>query len=267
MQILVLGPHRSGTSMVTRLINMMGAYFGPEKSSLGFDESNPKGFWERRDVMRLNDAILHLRGCSWRELAGWDINAMPTLHEELRRDMQLLTLDLDAHRPWVMKDPRLCLTLPCWAPLFEVPVAIIVYRNALETAQSLQKRNRLSIELGLAMWELHAVSLLNASRAMPRIFIKHSELIENPVAAVDYLFEQLEGYEVRGLRMPSAREIMAFVEPELHREKRGELRRPASSPARKGLSDIMRGDLAQQKTLLLSPSAQDELKRSGRKAA
>jgi hypothetical protein len=27
MQILVLGMHRSGTSMVARLLNMMGAYF------------------------------------------------------------------------------------------------------------------------------------------------------------------------------------------------------------------------------------------------
>ena len=32
MQIIVLGMHRSGTSLVTRLINMMGAYFGPEGS-------------------------------------------------------------------------------------------------------------------------------------------------------------------------------------------------------------------------------------------
>jgi hypothetical protein len=30
MQILVLGMHRSGTSMVARLLNMTGAYFDPE---------------------------------------------------------------------------------------------------------------------------------------------------------------------------------------------------------------------------------------------
>ena len=30
MQIVVLGMHRSGTSSVTRLINMMGAYAGGE---------------------------------------------------------------------------------------------------------------------------------------------------------------------------------------------------------------------------------------------
>ena len=50
MQLLVLGMHRSGTSMVTRLLNMAGAYFGPEGIATEANEENPKGFWERRDV-------------------------------------------------------------------------------------------------------------------------------------------------------------------------------------------------------------------------
>jgi hypothetical protein len=39
MQILVLGMHRSGTSMVARLLNMMGAYFAPE--GVEMDQSTP----------------------------------------------------------------------------------------------------------------------------------------------------------------------------------------------------------------------------------
>jgi hypothetical protein len=38
--------HRSGTSMVARLLNMMGAYFGAEGISTGANRENPKGFWE-----------------------------------------------------------------------------------------------------------------------------------------------------------------------------------------------------------------------------
>jgi hypothetical protein len=44
MQVLVLGMHRSGTSMVARLLNMMGAYFAPEGTSLGANQEKPKGF-------------------------------------------------------------------------------------------------------------------------------------------------------------------------------------------------------------------------------
>ena len=56
MQLIVLGMHRSGTSVLARLLNLMGAYFGPEGSSTGANEENHKGFWERRDVRNLNDS-------------------------------------------------------------------------------------------------------------------------------------------------------------------------------------------------------------------
>ena len=62
MQILILGMHRSGTSVVARLLNMMGAYFAPEGVSNGANEENPKGFWERQDVRALNDLVLHSAG-------------------------------------------------------------------------------------------------------------------------------------------------------------------------------------------------------------
>jgi hypothetical protein len=51
MQILVLGMHRSGTSMVARLLNMMGAYFAPEGVEMPAHPEKPKGFWERQDVL------------------------------------------------------------------------------------------------------------------------------------------------------------------------------------------------------------------------
>ena len=57
MQSIILGMHRSGTSCVTRLVNMMGAYIAPEGIEMLSQPDNPKGFWERTDVMELNDEI------------------------------------------------------------------------------------------------------------------------------------------------------------------------------------------------------------------
>jgi len=59
MQILIFGMHRSGTSMVVRLINMMGVYFAREGISTGSNEENPKGCWERRRVRALNAKLPH----------------------------------------------------------------------------------------------------------------------------------------------------------------------------------------------------------------
>ena len=52
--ILVLGMHRSGTSAIARLLKIFGVSFG-DNLMPGSAEDNEKGFWEDRDVFRLNE--------------------------------------------------------------------------------------------------------------------------------------------------------------------------------------------------------------------
>merc|ERR1719472_552157 len=56
-QLLVLGMHHSGTSVVSNLTMMMGA-FGGEHSELLLHPENPLKFWERRDVVALDEKRL-----------------------------------------------------------------------------------------------------------------------------------------------------------------------------------------------------------------
>ncbi len=69
MQLLVLGMHRSGTSSVTRLLNLAGTYFGPEGIATDPNDENPKGFWERRDVRAVCDGLLQSGGYNWWKIA------------------------------------------------------------------------------------------------------------------------------------------------------------------------------------------------------
>ena len=64
MQILVLGMHRSGTSMVARLLNMMGVYFAPEGASTGANQETPKVSGSGATCCVLKDTVLH-SGCDW----------------------------------------------------------------------------------------------------------------------------------------------------------------------------------------------------------
>jgi hypothetical protein len=122
MQILVLGMHRSGTSMVARLLNMMGAYFATEGTSIGANQENPKGFWERRDVWALNDTVLHSAGANWHRVGDFTLEKIPTAAlAQFKTDAGKIILDMDAHRPWFLKDPRFCLLAPLWLDLLEVP--------------------------------------------------------------------------------------------------------------------------------------------------
>src|SRR5207342_3160897 len=116
----VLGMHRSGTSSITRLLNLAGAYFGPEGMATDPNDENPKGFWERRDVRAVGDALLHSGGYDWWRIADLDLSAIPDdVREEQLSAFQRIVFDLDAHRPWVLKEPRLSLLLPLLRPALE----------------------------------------------------------------------------------------------------------------------------------------------------
>jgi hypothetical protein len=233
MQLIVLGMHRSGTSVLARLLNLMGVYFGPEGVSTGANQENPKGFWERRDVRALNDSVLHAVGCDWNRVLKLDVTALPQpVLADFDKRASRLVLEMDAHRPWLLKEPRLCLLLPLWRKWFEVPVCIHIYRNPVEVASSLHKRNGIPIEAGIALWERYVRSALDASVGLPRAVVSHRQLVREPAVAIAKLLEWLNGEGVPGLRLPTEREIAAFVEEDLYREResREDLRAYAKVP-------------------------------------
>jgi hypothetical protein len=252
MQIIVLGMHRSGTSSVTRVINLMGANVGPEHVMLQPCDDNPKGYWERGDVMALNDAILLMRGCTWNRLANWSI--APTMPPPVKQIMGRIVLGMDAFRPWVMKDPRMCLTLPWWQSMLEVPIAVLVYRDPLKIVRSLEKRRiSMSHTHSLALWEYHAVEALNATQNMERVFVRYEKMIVEPVQTVAQLFADLKPLVPNGLHLPSEREITAFITPGLDRAKVecGEPL-PMLTPAQEAVAAMLRGEEMQNATLEVS---------------
>ncbi len=261
MQLLVLGMHRSGTSMLTRLINLMGAYVGPEHVMLPFDNANPKGYWERRDVMEVNDEIMLLHGCTWNRVADWSLAQPRALPPEVVHRMRSIVLGIDGFRPWVTKDPRMCLTLPCWTPFLEAPVVVLMHRHPQEIVRSLLSGNaeqrRTPLEVGLSLWEYHAVGALNASQGMPRVFVRHDRMIAHPVETVSRLFADLEalGTGMRGLSMPSEREINAFVDRRLNRSKADVPAATLLTDSQQEIDAMLRGERTQDVVLDVSASS------------
>ena len=220
MQLIVLGMHRSGTSAVTRLLNMAGAYFGPEGVATTANDENPKGFWERRDLRRICDGLLHAAGHDWWKVADLDPRAIGTdsAAAQLAAFDELLA-GLEAHRPWVLKEPRLCLLLSVLRPALEVPVCIHVSREPVEVASSVAARNGFPLPVAVALWERYTLHSLAASADLPRYHVRHAEVLADPVGTLAGLLDWLDDQGVRGLRRPSEREITAFVDPGLHRQR------------------------------------------------
>jgi GT2 family glycosyltransferase/spore maturation protein CgeB len=220
MQITILGMHRSGTSVLARLLNMMGAYFAPEGVSTPASEENPKGFWERQDIRMSNDSLLFSKDYDWNRISGFNFEALPVeAIETYNKQIVRTILELDAHRPWVVKEPRLCLLFPLWLPLLEFPVCLHIYRNPVEVALSLKKRNNIPIHTGIALWEKYNLLAFNASTDVPRILISFAEILNDPIKATNRLLNELQAYGLTGLHLPSDKEIQKFISVDLHRNR------------------------------------------------
>lgn len=240
MQIVILGMHRSGTSAVTRLVNMMGAFVGEEAELIGKNDENPKGFWERADVIRINDALLSTHQCQWYDLSKWPLSgAEPYAAAPEAQDRQIRELveQLDMHEHWVMKDPRLCQTYSYWRAHLKQPFVIAVYRDPLEIALSLKKRNGISIPAGLAIWESATVGLLNALGHQPHLTIHYKDVIEKPVETTQLIANTLIQAGATTLACPSEADILSFIEPSLYRNRADDTLRQSFTPSQHQLHD------------------------------
>ena len=63
--ICIIGMHRSGTSTITRGLNLLGAYLGEEKDLMKPLPENPEGFWERLDIYYLQNRLLAMMKREW----------------------------------------------------------------------------------------------------------------------------------------------------------------------------------------------------------
>ncbi len=214
--VIVLGMHRSGTSVITHLVHLMGCHVGSEDELLPPDDGNPRGYWERKDVVGLNDDLLRSLGADWRRLGSLDLGNLDARREKTfsRRARKILER-LEPHRPWVLKDPRMCLLLPWWLELLDRPICVWLYRSPLEVAMSVYHRNRLPVPFGIALWEKQNLGILEHTRGLPRILISYHELMKQPAATVSRLRSEIRhaGLELRRL---AEREIWAVVDPDLH---------------------------------------------------
>ena len=199
----------------------MGLYFGDEQIGTGRSDENQKGFWERRDVRTLNDTVLLAAGCDWDCVSKFDLDAIPEdawkSHVASAGD---IVLNMDAHRPWFIKEPRMCVLFPVWREVVDVPVCIHIHRNPLAVADSLKTRDGIPVRTGLALWEYYTSRALNDSAGIDRIFVSYEDLMQDPGRAVDKLHGALDGRENYRLRKPTQSELARFLDDDLHRHRR-----------------------------------------------
>lgn len=89
--VVVLGMHRSGTSVVTRALRSVGVSLG-DRLMPAIAGVNDKGFWEDLDIVNLNERLLSACGHVWHSVRSLKPGDVERLCEQgyLKEALQLL---------------------------------------------------------------------------------------------------------------------------------------------------------------------------------
>ena len=147
MPVLITGMHRSGTSMIARLLNLCGLYLGRVDEMIDPRPDNPRGFWEHYCFMMVSEYIIKKYG--YHELIEGEVPIL--LRDDWQYDEGLKTSYLWAKRlahsmenstdgVWGFKDCRASLLLPFWYEIVPDLKVVICLRHPLDVAASLIAR-------------------------------------------------------------------------------------------------------------------------------
>lgn len=183
--IVVLGMHRSGTSALTRSLQVVGVDLG-ENLMPPADGNNAKGFWEDMDLYALNVEMLAALQSDWHHLKPITTESVETLRQKgfLERGIELVRAKLRPGRPFGLKDPRVAILLPFWKRVFarcDVTVDyILALRSPMSVAQSLSKRDKLDMTKSYLLWFGHVLSSLRLSRDEKLLIVDYDNLLQQP---------------------------------------------------------------------------------------
>ncbi|OBB91096.1 sulfotransferase family protein [Mycobacterium sp. 852002-40037_SCH5390672] len=182
--LFVLGTQRSGTSAITRVLSLCGGTLPP--GMLGADAGNPRGNWEPRKAIGINEAILHRHGSAWFDpsVALLEDGALgPDEKAACVADISAYLKTMPPAPLVVIKDPRITTLSDLWfeaASLAGLDVAaLIAVRHPQEVIASVAASWKISPELSSALWLKYNLLAERNTRGVPRVFVEYTNLLDD----------------------------------------------------------------------------------------
>jgi hypothetical protein len=216
--VLILGMHRSGTSLAARMLNLLGLHTCIGDDLLGPTRRSPSGLWESDSLVKMNDGLLQRVGRAWwwPPKSGLDWSSSNTAGLPDPSEAGRMFHDRHPKTPWVWKDPRLALTLPYWRRSIDEPVsALVMLRDPIAVATSLQIRDGFPLALGVALWERYNRLIAADSAGLPLWVSTYDELMADPDAWVKVAREHLASLGIHIGESVPTEHVVAAVRPEL----------------------------------------------------
>ncbi|WP_334130723.1 hypothetical protein, partial [Silanimonas lenta] len=231
---LVLGMHRSGTSVLTAAIHCLGASLGERLVPPADD--NPGGYFENARAVEINEEFLLAIGSGWDDPRPFRPDWLdgPSARSA-RSAIRALLAEEFARSSWsALKDPRLCRLLPLWLPELRAAGfhldAVLATRNPEAITASLTKRDRMGSEASMVLTLRHWVAAEHDSRDLPRACLDYDAWIDAPEPHLRRIARQLN-WPVKGRTAYSKAAKLIDAEQRHHR---------AAPPAfRDGLAGVL----------------------------
>jgi hypothetical protein len=212
--VVLLGMHRSGTSVTMNVLNALGVPLSDDL--MPATEFNLKGYFESLEISKVHDDILKLFGMLWSSSTitrpfptnWWRLPEVAPFKAKLidivRREYE------KAGAIWGFKDPRTARLLPLWFEIIEEldldPKYVLVTRHPTDVARSLHSREGITQMHAELLWLEHNIDALVHTRGKLNALVEYKRWFEEPIEQASYLIEQI------GLERPDdLKEIVAGI--------------------------------------------------------
>lgn len=179
---LVLGSHRSGTSVLSRALIGVGVYFG--KGLFAPRSDNPKGFFEDEITNQLDESLLVCIERQWNSLLlphSVDTAVISAYQNSLAENV---IRRFEGVPLWGLKDPRISRLWPYWLPVLMgagiEPIFVLANRHPYSVASSLFTRDQMPDAQALSLWAVHQLDALEALLQHGGLVVDYDRLMDQP---------------------------------------------------------------------------------------
>ena len=216
--LVILGMHRSGASVLSGCLHLLGANLGG--SLMSANQPNQSGYFDNQDIVLIHDILLRDLKCRWDMVGSLpkDWHKSEAAAQAKEKIGRLLDREFTHSRLWVISDPRLCRMMPLWQDVFQQrqidPIFVIMIRHPFEVAQSLKSRDGFDLLKGHLLWLNHCRQAMSVCRDQKHIILTYDQLLSDPVSCLEDLSHKLNISFPRSVRQNS-RQIIEFARTDL----------------------------------------------------
>lgn len=198
---IVLGYHRSGTSLLAGLMKRCGIHMGD--TLFPALPSNPRGHYEERSVLDFHRIMLKRMANTDGGIETVPIPEVVKKHWDYREALKAIEggfshLKKHEDKPWGWKDPRTMVFCNQWRSVFPEARWLVSIRHPDKVAESLKRRDGWDKSVVFKSWlEFHRrlTPLVTLSRCA---VFDYDRLVEDPVLLYNFFLSRAEGNDMCG---------------------------------------------------------------------